>query len=97
VPDLVVYLQASTDVLLRRIAKRGRSFEKDMDVGYLRALNEAYNYFFFHYDATPLLVVETNALDFVAQEDQRRDLVERIEEHPGGTVYYRPLAEEDNR
>jgi deoxyadenosine/deoxycytidine kinase len=94
VPDLVVYLQASTPLLLKRIGKRGRSFEKDMDVEYLQALNDAYNYFFFHYDATPLLVVDTNGIDFVENEDQRRDLLQRIEEHPGGTTYYRPLGDE---
>jgi len=91
VPDLVVYLQASTPALLKRIARRGRPFEQDMDVDYLQALNDAYNYFFFHYDATPLLVVDTGALDFVENESQRDDLIQRIEEHPGGTVYYRPL------
>jgi deoxyadenosine/deoxycytidine kinase len=91
VPDLVVYLQASTPALLKRIAKRGRRFEQDMDVEYLQALNDAYNYFFFHYDATPLLVVDTGSLDFVENESQREDMIQRIEEHPGGTVYYRPL------
>ena len=94
-PDLVVYLQATTDTLLERIARRGRSFERDMDADYIAALNEAYNYFFFHYDATPLLVVDTNGVDFVKNLEQRRDLIERIEDHTGGTVYYRPLAEGD--
>ena len=94
VPDLVVYLQATNETLLERIARRGRSYEQDMDPDYIRALNDAYNYFFFHYDATPLLVVDTNKLDFVAHDAHRNDLVERIEEHSGGTVYYRPLDPE---
>jgi len=93
-PDLVVYLQTTTPNLLARIEKRGRAYEKDMDIEYMDALNQAYNYFFFHYDAAPLLVVDTNSLDFVADESARRDLMERIEEHPGGTVYYRPMGEE---
>jgi deoxyadenosine/deoxycytidine kinase len=92
VPDLVVYLQASTPVLLGRIEKRGRSFEKGMDPDYIQALNDAYNHFFFHYDATPLLVVETNSMDFVEIPEHREDLIQRITEHPGGTVYYRPLG-----
>ncbi|NNF07910.1 MAG: deoxynucleoside kinase [Candidatus Eisenbacteria bacterium] len=91
VPDLVVYLQASSDVLLQRIDKRGRAYEKDMDPEYIQALNDAYNYFFFHYDATPLLVVDTNHLNFVDSEEHRLDLIQRIEEHTGGTTYYRPL------
>lgn len=90
-PDLVVYLQASTEVLLERIGRRGRTFEQDMDGNYIEALNEAYNYFFFHYDATPLLVVDTNAMDFVKDAGQREDLMSRIEEHSGGIVYYKPL------
>jgi len=92
-PDLVVYLQTTTPNLLGRIEKRGRVYEQDMDPEYMEALNQAYNYFFFHFDAAPLLVVDTNGVDFVADETVRRDLIERIEEHPGGTVYYRPLGE----
>ncbi len=95
-PDLVVYLQASTETLMGRIHQRSRPMEQDMSAEYIGALNDAYNYFFFHYDATPLLVVDTNATDFVANPAERRDLVERIEEHAGGTVYYRPLGKEED-
>ncbi len=91
-PDLVIFLQAATPTLLDRIDKRGRAYEKEMDREYIEALNEAYNYFFFHYDATPLLVVDTNGLDFVENADQRQDLLDRIDEHTGGTVYYRPFG-----
>ncbi|MBD3163523.1 MAG: AAA family ATPase, partial [Candidatus Eisenbacteria bacterium] len=59
-PDRVVYLQAGLETLLRRIDRRGRTFEKDMDPEYLRELGEAYNRFFFHYDEAPLLVVNTD-------------------------------------
>src|SRR5947207_2061257 len=59
-PDVVVYLQASPDTLMDRIARRGRSFEKEMDREYIKSLNEAYNHFFFHYTEAPLLVVNTN-------------------------------------
>jgi deoxyguanosine kinase len=94
VPDLVIYLQASTDTLLARIREHGRAFERDLSAEYVAALNEAYNYFFFHYDAAPLLVVDTNGLDLAGRPEQGRDLLDRIEEHTGGTVYYKPLPEE---
>jgi deoxyadenosine/deoxycytidine kinase len=93
-PDLVVYLQAATPVLMERIRRRGRPYEHDMDPGYLEALNEAYNYFFFHYDATPLLVVDTNHLNLADDASLRDDVRRRIEEHPGGIQYYRPLENE---
>lgn len=90
-PDVAVYLQAHPDTLLERISKRARPYEKDMDRDYIRQLNEAYNHFFFHYTETPLLVVDTNAIDFVNQPDDYEDLVKRILSHRQGTVYYRPM------
>src|SRR5262247_766154 len=90
-PDVVVYLQASTDTLMERIAKRGRPFEKDMDRAYIHALNEAYNHFFFHYVEAPLLVVNTNGIDFVNDPDDFQDLLKRILVHRQGTVYYAPI------
>src|SRR5881397_3255702 len=80
-PDVVVYLQASPAVLMRRIARRGRPFEKDMDPGYIKQLNEAYNHFFFHYVGAPLLVVNTDAIDFVNNPDDFEDLLTRIRSH----------------
>ena len=90
-PDVVVYLQASSDILMERIGRRGRAFEKDMDRDYIKQLNEAYNYFFFHYVDAPLLVVNTNAIDFVNNADDFEDLLQRILSHRQGTVYYAPL------
>src|SRR5258706_5658435 len=90
-PDVVVYLQAATETLMERIAKRGRPFEKDMDRAYIAALNEAYNHFFFHYLEAPLLVVNTNGIDFVNDPDDFQDLLKRIRTHRGGTVYYAPI------
>ena len=90
-PDVVVYLQASPDMLMERIAKRGRPFERDMDREYIRQLNEAYNHFFFHYVEAPLLVVNTNAIDFVNNSDDFEDLLKRIVSHRQGTVYYAPI------
>ena len=90
-PDVVVYLQAHPDVLLDRIARRNRSFERDMERGYIEKLAEAYNHYFFHYTDTPLLVVNTNSIDFVNQPDDFEDLLKRILSHRQGTMYYTPL------
>jgi deoxyadenosine/deoxycytidine kinase len=92
-PDLVLYLQAPTDVLLRRLSARRTDPELaafDPDPEYLRELNEAYHHFFFHYDATPLLVVETSELDANASEAAIEDLARQIRTAGPGTRYYVP-------
>lgn len=86
-PDLVVYLQATTEVLLERIKRRGRSFERDIGADYLETLSEAYNHFFFHYDDTPLLIVNTNEMDLVGSDDDYERLLALIESHRSGTQY----------
>ncbi|OGF17671.1 MAG: deoxyadenosine kinase [Candidatus Eisenbacteria bacterium RBG_16_71_46] len=90
-PDVVVYLQASPDTLMERITRRGRPYERDMARDYIRELNEAYNHFFFHYTHAPLLVVNTNAIDFVKNAEDFEDLLTRIVSHRQGTVYYAPI------
>ena len=92
-PDLVVYLQTPTDVLLRRV--RGRRMDAEAvalqpDDQYLRELNEAYHHFFFHYDATPLLVVETSQFDSSASDEALDDLVKQLQAMGPGTRYYVP-------
>ena len=92
-PDLVIYLQAPTDVLLRRLrARRADSDDRRLepDAEYLKELNEAYHHFFFHYNATPLLVVETSAFDSDLSDDDLDDLVKQIEQMGAGTRYYVP-------
>jgi deoxyadenosine/deoxycytidine kinase len=92
-PDLVVYLQAPTDVLLRRLRARPADSDGvtlDPDPEYLRELNEAYHHFFFHYTATPLLVVETSEFDSDASDEALDDLVKQIRGMTGGTRYYVP-------
>lgn len=91
-PDIVVYLQASVETLMERIRKRGREFERDMSREYIETLNEAYNYFFFHYSDTPLIVVNTNDLNFVENTADLEELASEIEEHDKGTAYYVPLG-----
>jgi deoxyguanosine kinase len=92
-PDLVIYLQAPTDVLVRRLRDRARDSERetiDPDPGYLRELNEAYQHFFFHYTSTPLLVVETSQLDLAGSDDALDDLIKQINGMGRGTQYYVP-------
>jgi deoxyadenosine/deoxycytidine kinase len=92
-PDLVIYLQAPTDVLLRRLRNRVSDPEGealDPDEEYLRELNEAYHHFFFHYDATPLLVVETSQFDSAVSDEALDDLVKQVAQMGAGTRYYVP-------
>ncbi len=91
-PDIVVYMQAGVERLMRNIRIRNRSYERDISQEYIRSLVEAYNYFFFHYEACPLLVVNTNELDFVRHADQLDDLLEQILNAPEGTTYYNPAG-----
>lgn len=96
-PDLVVYLQASTEVLLNRIGKRNLPFERSIDSDYIGRLNEAYNYFFFHYTDTPLLVVKTDDIDFVSNPDHFADLVAQVKKPAPGKKYYVPAADSISR
>src|SRR5437764_1108203 len=92
-PDLVVYLQAPTDVLLRRVRSRradAEAVELQPDDEYLKELNEAYHHFFFHYNATPLLVVETSQFDSEASDEALDDLIRQIRGMGAGTQYYVP-------
>jgi deoxyadenosine/deoxycytidine kinase len=89
-PDYVVYLQASTDVLIKRIEKRGRPFESNIETDYLDQLNQAYNHFFFHYTDSPLLIINTNAIDFVENEADREELLAEICKAPAGSNYFQP-------
>jgi len=92
-PDIVVYLQSPTDVLKRRLRDRARRAEPDAVMpgeDYVAELNEAYNHFFFHYSATPLLVVETSHFDLSWGDDAVDDLLKQIQSMGRGTRYYVP-------
>jgi deoxyadenosine/deoxycytidine kinase len=91
-PDLVVYLQARSEVLLSRIRKRARDFERGMDPAYLEALAKAYSDFFFHYDETPLLVVNVSDVDLTVPGDEVEALLAVIRRHRKGTQHYIPLG-----
>jgi deoxyadenosine/deoxycytidine kinase len=91
-PDLVIYLQAPTDVLRRRLRDRGRANPEApaLEDDYVRELNEAYNHFFFHYNATPLLVVETSQFDLSWGDETLDDLMKQLNGMGKGTRYYVP-------
>jgi len=91
-PDLVVYLQASPERIVERIQQRGRTYEKVMDPKYTATLAEAYNYFFFHFRDAPLLVVNTDEMNFVDRTNDLEDLVTRIVSHKEGIAYVNPGA-----
>jgi deoxyadenosine/deoxycytidine kinase len=91
-PDLVVYLQVSTEVLLKHIEKRGRPFEYNMDRNYIETLNEAYNHFFFHFTDTPLLIINTSDIDFVTHPEHLDELLDQIVQAPPGVNFYKPMG-----
>jgi deoxyadenosine/deoxycytidine kinase len=91
-PDLVIYLQASLDRLYERINKRARDYESDIEQSYLERLSEAYSYYFFHYRETPLLVVNTEDIDFVGNPADLDALIEQIVACRRGTQVYVPLG-----
>jgi len=91
-PDLVVYLQAPTEVLLKRIRTRGRPEESRLSEEYLAEVNRAYNHYFFHYSQTPLLVVNTTDLELVKRPEELDDLMKQIQGMGKGTQYYVPRA-----
>jgi len=91
-PDLAIYLQARTPMLLDRIKKRNYTFEKSIDFDYIDGLNKAYDYYFFHYTETPLLVVKTDDIDFVNNPEHFDDLISQISKPTGGKKYYVPAG-----
>ena len=90
-PDLVVYLQSSPDRLMQNINKRQRSIEKPMSRAYIEDLNEAYNYYFFRFERSPLLIINSTNIDFVEKPEDFEELVRQIANvrHPG-TTYFNP-------
>ena len=91
-PDLVIFLQADTDVLRRRVEKRNRDYEAIIDPGYLDQVNKALNNYFFYYSDTPLLVINTNEIDFVEKKCDLEELIKKINGHKIGREYYNPLG-----
>ena len=90
-PDLVIYLQISLTTLMRRIAKEGDAQEKNISEKYLEDIVEAFDYFFFNYQAAPLLVVKADDLDF-NREDDVQDLIVQIKDMKKSSLYYVPQS-----
>ncbi|MGD8311241.1 MAG: deoxynucleoside kinase [Gammaproteobacteria bacterium] len=92
VPDLVIYLQAPEDVLLKRIARRGIRYERRIDARYLRRLSEAYARLFLNYEAAPLLIVNAASIDLVDNDSDYEALLEQIRLTRTGKHYFNPMA-----
>ncbi len=91
-PDLVIYLSARPEVLLNRVRKRGVEYERNISLDYLKTLSDAYNEYFFHYNETPLLVVNTSEIDFVESPRDLEHLVREVKSVKRGTHHYIPLG-----
>lgn len=91
-PELVIYLQASMDVLKKRLKKRNASAEQGVSDDYLEEVVKAYEHFFFHYTASDLLVVNTTDIDFVERSSDLQQLLRRVSEPIKGTQYFLPLG-----
>jgi deoxyguanosine kinase len=89
-PDLVVFMSARAEVLRERLRKRDRDFERDISVDYLERVSAAFRDFFFYYDESPLLVVDTSEIDFVEDSDDLRDLLREIERAGQGVQHFVP-------
>ena len=92
VPDLVIYLQAPEDVLLKRIAKRGIRYERKIDAEYLRRLSEAYARLFLDYEAAPLLIVNAAHINLVDNDEDYSALLEQIHITRKGRQYFNPMS-----
>lgn len=90
VPDLVIYLQASTDILLQRIEQRGIPYEQGIDAAYLEKLNDVYSQFFLYYDGAPLLIVNASAIDLADSDRDYRQLVDYLLDIRSGRHYFNP-------
>jgi len=92
-PELVIYLQATPDVLRKRLKKKNASAERGVSDDYLEEVVKAYEHFFFHYTASDLLVVNTNEIDFVERSADLQQLLRRVSEPIKGTQYFLPLGQ----
>ena len=92
-PDLVIYLQGDTDVLMNNIAKRGRNMERNVTWEYIDALNQVYTEYFFRYQETPLVIINTNNIDFVENQEDLKEVIKYIRQPISGTKFFNPVSE----
>ena len=91
-PDLVIFLQADTNTLMDNIARRGRQYEKNMSEDYIDALNQVYNEYFFRYQHTPLIIINTNNIDFVQNPGDLEEMITYIRQPVSGTKFFNPSS-----
>jgi len=91
-PDLIIYLQADTSTLMKNIEKRGRNFENNISFDYINALNDIYTEYFFRYNDTPLVIINTNNIDFVNNADDLDQVIDYINQPVSGTKFFNPSA-----
>ena len=94
-PDLVIYLQATPEVLKKRLKKKNAPDERSISDDYIEEVAKAYDHFFFHYSASDLLVVNTSDIDFVDRHEDLQELLRRLTEPIKGTQYFLPLGSAD--
>ena len=92
-PDLVIYLQADTQKLMERIVMRDREFEKNMSPDYIEGLNQVYNEYFFRFQDCPLLIINTNDIDFVHNEEDLEEVISYIRQPVSGTKFFNPATD----
>ena len=89
-PDLVIFLQSDVDRLMENIKKRGRDYERDIDWEYLSQLNEIYNQYFLSYDKSNLLLINSNNIDFVNNQDDLKQILDVVRTPFSGTKFFNP-------
>jgi deoxyadenosine/deoxycytidine kinase len=90
-PDLIIFLQSETDRLMYNIKIRGREIEKNMDYTYIDNLNQIYNEYFFRYEKGPLVIINTNDIDFVNNRQDLQEIIDFIKQPSEGTRYFNPI------
>ena len=96
-PDLVIYLQAPVSILMERVNKRGRKFERYIEHAYLQKLTDAYTRFFYYYNDSPLLIVNAAEIDLVNNRQDFELLMDRINQIKSGRHYFNPVPFPDRR
>ena len=91
-PDLIIYLQADTATLMKNIDKRGRNFESNISNEYINELNEIYTEYFFRYNDTPLVIINTNNIDFVHNPGDLDQVIQYIKQPVSGTKFFNPSS-----
>ena len=91
-PDLIIYLLADTASLMKNIDKRGRNFESNISYEYINELNEIYTEYFFRYNDTPLVIINTNNIDFVHNPDDLDQVIQYIKQPVSGTKFFNPSS-----